>query len=101
MKNFLLNLCKYNLKADKQERSYYFICLLFLSYLDYGLYFIVNLISWNMIITFKIKHSIGLKYSHIQLESLSFIFIFFMASCTNEASDSFISETFEVGKGQH
>jgi hypothetical protein len=54
-----------------------------------------------MIITFKIKHWIGLKYSHIQLESLSFIFIFFMASCTNEASDSFISETFEVGKGQH
>ncbi len=101
MKNFLLNLCKYNLKADKQERSYYFICLLFLLYLDYGLYFIVNLISWNMIITFKIKHWIGLKYSHIQLESLSFIFIFFMASCTNEASDSFISETFEVGKGQH
>lgn len=97
MKNFLLNLYKSNLKADKQERSCYFICLLFLSYLDYGLYFIVNLISWNMIITFKIKHWIGLKYSHIQLESLSFIFIFFMASCTNEASDSFISETFEAG----
>ncbi len=37
----------------------------------------------------------------ISIRKLVFYIYLFMASCTNEASDSFISETFEVGKGQH
>ncbi len=52
-----------------------------------------------MILSFKIKHWIGLMQSLVRFESLSAIFILFMAGCSEDAlqTELFPSERLEAG----